>query len=637
MKKIFTICAVLASTMAIAQGPGNLAKKAFKMNKYSGSNEGSTQAVTSSGSRAVFYTNDFSNPSDWNMDNTSSPALDWAIVTALPSSLTGQGFGPTFNSTSGGNFALIDSDGAGGSATQNANMTTATPIDCSAQPSVEISFDNYHRIYYETHKVMISTDGVNYTEFSVNTGYGAGINYVTSPNAEKVSVNITSVAANASSVTIRFNYVGAWDWFWCIDDVELSDAPADDVRLTNTVYYNETLDVIFGTPLDYPIVPSNQIDNIVVKGTVENLGTNTATNAQLDLAVVNSASATIFNGSSPAADLAPGSGPRLDSLIWPHSATQDTYTLNYSGDFDNIANDLSANNTASGSIRVVGTSGAGVQWSRDNNTQNGSFVDLDADPYIMGNLFYVYNNITVYSIDAAFMGGASATDPGVSAAITLYELDPSATTTADAFVPLYSGSANGIDYTITASMIGNSTTTVWNKFPLNPASPTTGLVLEAGKVYMAAVEHYGGADYLSVAISGGTPNADASVWLYGDGGSGVDWYYMTNKLKIRFGLDQNASFLGVDEVKMSNLSLNQNVPNPANNSSIISYSLNESADVNFEIIDITGKVIFSENMGNKGAGSYSVNVNTADYAAGIYYYTMTAGADKITKKMMVTK
>ena len=70
-----------------------------------------------------------------------------------------------------------------------------------------------------------------------------------------------------------------------------------------------------------------------------------------------------------------------------------------------------------------------MQWSRDNNTQNGTFIDLDANPYIIGNVFYVYNDITVYSIDAAFMGGSTATDPGVSASVTLFEMDPAATAT----------------------------------------------------------------------------------------------------------------------------------------------------------------------------------------------------------------
>jgi hypothetical protein len=109
-------------------------------------------------------------------------------------------------------------------------------------------------------------------------------------------------------------------------------------------------------------------------------------------------------------------------------------------------------------------------------------------------------------------------------------------------------------------------------------------------------------------------------------------------LKIRLGLDQQAAFLGVDdELEMSNLNLGQNIPNPTNNNATINYSLTESANVTFEVVDITGKVIYTEVMGNKGAGAYSINVNTADFAAGIYYYTMTAGADKITKKMMVTK
>jgi hypothetical protein len=225
----------------------------------------------------------------------------------------------------------------------------------------------------------------------------------------------------------------------------------------------------------------------------------------------------------------------------------------------------------------------------------------------------------------------------VTAAVTLYEMDPTGTAIADVFIPIFSGSANGIDYTVTAAMIGNSTTTVWNRFPVNPAAPETGILLEAGKQYLAAVEHYGGPDYLSIAVSGTTPNSDASAWLYGDGGSGVDWYYLTNKLKIRLGLDQNASFLGVEDLISNNLTLGQNVPNPSNNSTKINYSLVEGANVNFEIVDITGKVVYNENMGNKGAGLYSMEINTVDFAAGVYYYTMTAGSDKLTCKMMVTK
>jgi hypothetical protein len=639
MKKISTICAVLVSSLAIAQGPGFPIKKAQMTNKYSTSDESHQPAAQSSGNRAVFYTNDFSTPSSWTLTNTSSPAQDWVIGSTFPTGLAGQGFGPTFTSTSGGNFAIVNSDLAGASASQNCNMTNTAPINCSAESTVAINFDNYHRIFRETHKIFVSNDGVNFTEFNVNTSYGSlNGNYVTSPNGENVSLNISCVAANQATVYVRFNYVGTYDWFWCVDDVTLSDAPGDDLKLSNTYYFNETLDIIFGTPLDYPIVPANQIDNLVIRSTLDNLGANAAANAQFDVAITNSASTNVFTGSSTAATINACDSARVDSVIWSHTAVNETYTIATTADFTNVANDPTTNNTGSATVRVVANSGPGVQWARDNGTENGSFYDLDANPYIMGNVFYVYNDVTVYSIDAAFMGGTNATDPGVAASVTLFEMDPAATATADVFIPIFSGSTNGIDYAITAPMIGNATTTVWNKFPVNPSAPETGILLEGGKQYMAAVEHYGGTDYLSLALSGGTPAGDASVWLYGDGGSGVDWYYATSKLKIRLGLDQQASFLGVDdELEITNLNLGQNVPNPTNDNTKINYSLTESANVTFEVIDITGKVIYTEVMGNKGAGAYSINVNTADFAAGIYYYTMTAGADKITKKMMVTK
>src|SRR5688572_5770146 len=120
MKKISTICAVLVGSVAIAQGPGFPLKQAMLPAKHSVSDVNSNQQpVASSGNRAVFYTNDFSTPSTWTMTNTSSPALDWQIGSTFPSSLAGQGFGPAFNSTSGGNFAIVDSDGAGATASQN--------------------------------------------------------------------------------------------------------------------------------------------------------------------------------------------------------------------------------------------------------------------------------------------------------------------------------------------------------------------------------------------------------------------------------------------------------------------------------------------------------------------------------------
>ena len=59
--------------------------------------------------------------------------------------------------------------------------------------------------------------------------------------------------------------------------------------------------------------------------------------------------------------------------------------------------------------------------------------------------------------------------------------------------------------------------------------------------------------------------------------------------------------------------------------------------VSFEVIDITGKKVISTNEGNKGAGTYSINLNTAELNAGIYFYSIVVDGNRITKKMTITK
>jgi hypothetical protein len=54
-------------------------------------------------------------------------------------------------------------------------------------------------------------------------------------------------------------------------------------------------------------------------------------------------------------------------------------------------------------------------------------------------------------------------------------------------------------------------------------------------------------------------------------------------------------------------------------------------------MDITGKVVKTINNGTQSAGKYTLNLNGADYAEGVYFYTFTVGNEKVTKRMVVTK
>lgn len=559
---------------------------------------------------------------------------------------------PTPATTSAANgFMLFDADSANcvnpstNPPTFTQNVLTggliSPTIDCSSQASVLLSFEQSLRYCCSaalTLYVYVSDDNGTTWSAPIDVLYGLAVN-AQSANPQTVAVNISAYTNSSSTVKIKFEWGGVSHYYWAIDDINLSPAPCNNTRLNSATFWNETRDAVFGVPVDYPIVPANQIDNLVLKGQLDNQGSCTATNMALEYVVTNSASAVVANGTSTPADLASGS-TRQDSAIWAHSATLETYSIRYKGDHDNFVTegDTTDNikNPAS-SIMTVANSGAGVQYARDNNIATGSGLwNGDGNAYIMGNVFQVYTTTTLYSIDVAY---TTNSDAGVTSCVILYEMDPGAATANDVFVAVVDQCLDGVEYTLGASNFSSSTTMVWNRYAINPTSPMTGYTLNAGTQYLAAVNHYGGTENLVIQSGGGTPNGDASVWIYDPTATtGGPWFYMTSKPKIRLGLDNTVGMIGVnDNLTAENLTLGQNMPNPFNGTTTISYTLEEAADVTFTIVDVTGKVVYSEVMGTKGAGVYNMTINSSDFASGVYYYTMTAGTDKLTKKMIITE
>jgi len=91
----------------------------------------------------------------------------------------------------------------------------------------------------------------------------------------------------------------------------------------------------------------------------------------------------------------------------------------------------------------------------------------------------------------------------------------------------------------------------------------------------------------------------------------------------------------IGEVDAKNFALGQNVPNPVSGVTAIDYSLTQNASVSFEVLDLTGKHIFSSNEGRKAAGSYTVSFDASELAAGMYSYSLVVNGEKLTKRMIV--
>ncbi len=87
----------------------------------------------------------------------------------------------------------------------------------------------------------------------------------------------------------------------------------------------------------------------------------------------------------------------------------------------------------------------------------------------------------------------------------------------------------------------------------------------------------------------------------------------------------------------SDFELMQNRPNPFTNSTEITFNIPESSKYEFNIYDITGKLIYkTKGIAEKGLNSININKSEIN-TTGILYYTLSAGKYSATKKMVVIK
>lgn len=79
-------------------------------------------------------------------------------------------------------------------------------------------------------------------------------------------------------------------------------------------------------------------------------------------------------------------------------------------------------------------------------------------------------------------------------------------------------------------------------------------------------------------------------------------------------------------------------PNPAVNNVTVEYTLENSAkSVKLIVLDASGRKIVDNSYNSQSAGSYKVNIETSNLAAGTYFYSLNADGHNFTKQLVITK
>jgi len=576
-----------------------------------------TSAVTARGDRAVLWDDDFSNPSTWVMANTSAPiSWNWEITTdqsdipnAAPS------LQPFQSATAGNGFALINSDGqpgnVDGDGAINATITNATPIDLTGEPNVILKFSHSYRWWQESRGVRVSgNNGATWTDFPITSLVGGAIatGYPNDQNSENPvveSINISAVAGGQSQVLVQFYYNdnNIWAWYWVVDDVEIIEQPDNDIQLLAGWFAGANNEGV-----EYGRTPLFHADNSYLVGAqVYNFGINDQTNVALN------ANFTSFSSNS--------SDPLLenDSTTFIENSVSPTLALGtYSGTYTVVSDQETTgpefgNNVYQRNFEITeelySQDGIGIHPVSEQVTGSigtGSFAGSD-DGLVLASMYHIKATDDVVSItvmlDPATTVAGGSIDATIKDTINFLANDM----TSLYFAP---------SVTVTATDVTNGFVTI--NFP-------PGTTLAPG-AYYAAVELFSNAGANDIRVLDDRtitqPFWASAIYIPSD-------QSYTNGEAYGIRLRMAGGDASINNNELPGVSI---YPNPAVDFTTIHFDVNQYHNMNVELFNTSGQVIYSSVLTESNHRLGLENV-----AAGVYVVKVTADEGTMTQKLVVSK
>ena len=610
-KNLLFICALLVATITFSQQrmmlmPGQahlLSKNVQCMNPLA--------PPSPSSIAPPFFTDDFSNSNYWTMtDLVNGGVQNWVITTNGPTGSFSNGMG-AITSTSGGNFALYDSDALSISYTntQDATLAFNNSIDCSLYQYVNINFESYYRKFADSIFVEVSNDSVNWDRYEVHSDLGS--NDGTS-NPENVSVNITSTAGNQATVWFRFRFEGVWDYAWMIDDVSFSETPNNEIIFSDETFggwwigYQLTGDV----GIDYTFYPMDQAlaQPYRCEGVITNTGVMTQNNVMLNVNILDDVGTLLGSYQS---------SPSILNMGENDTATTSTFTptnygyhqMNFWATSDSFP---TTDTVGRGTIVTDTVYGVDFDWNTDGvNAGSGYYLGRYCGGQVLGNAFDIYSTTNATSVSF------HVNDQSIAAAllrVEIYELDETGQSD-----PIWLGQSD--DYSLQATDIDS-----WVTLKLN--SPVS---LFSGFRYLAAVHGYAHPTDTSLISSSSNPNASTYLQDNCPGGTNPagTWYTISNPLLIRMNVNSTISNIddNIDEGKL------YIYPNPTKGIFTIEMNDVEKDVYTIKITNVLGQKVFTTSQLVNGI--YKENIDLSAFGKGVYLLNISNSNSSVTERIVV--
>jgi hypothetical protein len=418
-------------------------------------------------------------------------------------------------------------------------------------------------------------------------------------NPEQTVIDISSIAGNQAQVKIRFYYNDHdwWGWYWAVDDVALF-VPEDYDLVMLGGYWGST--GAWGARLPYYQIPLSQLAPLDVAGIVKNYGALT----QNDVVFTAALASGVWSGSSAPEAVLTGA---TDTISLTGALTPPPIVATH---VINMSASSSATDAVPADNSILSAASVSVNdyiYARDKGTATNGTYNAGMG-FEAGNIFDIFASANLSGIDAYIDGGAVV---GAEVYAKLYSVDPTATTTAAAFVFV----DESVSYTLTAADLGQKITLALGA----GATP-----LNAGESYLVVLGSFGDGGATDDLIISTAGVSEASTSYYFDM-TDLTWYYTTATPMVRMNFDPS---VGVNEVE-NNLGLRV-FPNPANE--VINISLNKEVSATITLLDVSGKVVRTQAL-----NGISTSINTASLNSGVYFVTINDGTSVSTQKVVIKK
>jgi len=623
MKKLFTLsAAVLFGTAMLAQTTTNITSTEKEIVKRQGVithvDADYMQQLQERNAVADIWTNDFSTPGDWTPGDASTPSQEWAIGTAGPTGFFSAAMGG-IASTSGGNFALFDSDGIGADGdVQDSWIQNTTPIDLSAFPNVLLQFESFYRAFQGDCFVEASANGTDWVTAQVHTDIAVN---ASTDNPTLVSLNLSSTIGGSSTAYVRFRYIGGWDYAWMVDDVVILEQLTDDLKLNFSLVTH-----LPGTGLEYGRIPVEQIGDITLGTEFMNFGVATQDNSVVAIEMIDGTGATVVDNATSAVSLAAGDTATVE-IVEPVTWSFGTYTTTFelSSDGEQAGADSFIDNTDERTMAISNVySIDGIDlYPNGTVTSLGteSFTD-DSDEMILLAEYTLTAEQAVFGVEV--MLNTNATDVGSEIRAILVNSAEELTSivvTSDGWL------TQSDTYEITQQDIDNGFVNLLfdDEYDLSSGAYYLGVELTS----------FGNSNNVAILDDTTVPQPAGASLFYSP--SEGQLFTNGNAIGLRLMMDESGSQgVGLDEISAVSL-VGQNVPNPAVSQTRIDFELISAQQVQIQVVDLTGKTVLEQDLGAMSPGQHQYMLDVRSLSAGTHFYSIITEQGTATQKMTVVK